>query len=465
VRLETKGKGGRRRVTPSDALLKALNALYDESRLSVIQGVQTIPFVRRKLDGTCEILKSDGIDQSGVMFRIEAAVAAAMPEPSAVTLDKAKAAYTWLADEFLVDVPTSQAGKAVLIALALTVIQRHCFSNERPGFVVTAPDAGTGKTTVINMISAALFGRSAAAARWSDSPKDRGTALFSYLRENVALLVWDNLKRGTGIDDDNIAAALTGRAVRDRLFHTQETQEAPATTIQVFTGNSIAAVGDMRTRVLPAGLTADREDPENRDFKHPNPLEWVRQARNEILNKLYTILALPLPAPNSAPTRLKVWWTEIGRRIEMLSGVRFTDMITAAGDDDPAREGLVVVVRMLFNRFGYAQFRTREVIETMYGFTPLGEDEGERPEVRLRWTSEQVEDLSAALHAAYETREEAPARMTAWRAMKWDSQRLGARLRALSNRPVAVDGVTLVLEMARSKSKDGATFIVAVAGL
>jgi hypothetical protein len=464
--LETKGKSGKRAITPSDAVLKALNALYGESRLPVVHGVQTIPFVRRKPNGACEILKSDGFDQaSGVMFQIEPAVAAAMPEPSAVTMETAKAAYKWLTDEFLVDVSATAAGKAVLVALKLTIIQRHCFSNERPGFLITAGNAGTGKTTCINMISEALFGRSAAAARWGDTPKDRGTALFSYCRENVPSIVWDNIRRGTGVDDDNIAAALTSRAVRDRLFHTQETQEVAATTIQIFTGNSIAAVGDMRTRVLPVSLTADREDPENRHFKHPNPLEWVRAKRNEILNKLYTILALPLPAPDYAPTRMKVRWTEVGRRIEMLSGVRFTDVITAAVDDDPAREGLVVVVRMLHGQFGFDQFRTREVIELMYGFTPLGEDEDEKPERQPRWTCEQVEDFSAALRAAMGEREDAPARMAAWRASRWDSQRLGARLRALSGRPVDVAGATLMLEVAKSKSKDGATFSVALAGL
>jgi hypothetical protein len=247
--------------------------------------------------------------------------------------------------------------------------------------------------------------------------------------------VWDNIKRGTGVDDDNIAAALTSRAIRDRLFHTQETQEVPATTIQIFTGNSIAAVGDMRTRVLPVSLTADREDPENRDFKHPNPLEWVRAKRNEILNRLYTILALPLPSPNCAPTRMKVWWTEVGRRIEMLSDVRFTDMITAAADDDPAREGLVVVVKMLHSQFGFNQFRTREVIELMYGFVPSDEDEDEQPGRQPRWTSEQVADFSVALRAAMGEREDALARIATSGATRWDSQRLGARLRALSGRP------------------------------
>jgi hypothetical protein len=277
--------------------------------------------------------------------------------------------------------------------------------------------------------------------------------------------VWDNIKRGTPIDDDHIAAALTTRAVSDRLFHTQETQEVLATTIQFFTGNSIAAMGDMRSRILPVNLTADREDPENREFKHPDPLEWVRRNRNKILNALYTILALPLPTPNFAPTRMKVWWMEVGRRIEMLSGERFADMITAAADDDAAREGLVTVVRMLRDRFGYEQFRTRDVIEAMYGRASSDEDEDEQPGAQPRWTSEQVGDFSTALRAAYEEREDASARMPPWQAPKWNPQRLGARLRALTARPVAIDGATLVLEMVKSKNKEGGLFVAAPAGL
>jgi hypothetical protein len=56
----------------------------------------------------------------------------------------------------------------------------------------------------------------------------------------------------------------------------------------------------------------DRADPENRRFKHPDPIGWTEANRPEILRALYTILLgnPTLDEPSAAPmkTRFKMWW-------------------------------------------------------------------------------------------------------------------------------------------------------------
>src|SRR5215472_5223231 len=101
--------------------------------------------------------------------------------------------------------------------MALTVLQRALLP-ERPVFFVIAGQRGGGKTTLINMIMAAISGRRAAAAAWSDSVEERRKALFSYLRQSVAALVWDNIARGSNISCQHIEAALTSPETSDRVL-------------------------------------------------------------------------------------------------------------------------------------------------------------------------------------------------------------------------------------------------------
>ena len=37
-------------------------------------------------------------------------------------------------------------------------------------------------------------------------------------------------------------------------------------------------------------IMTDRPDPENRAFKHPDPIGWTRDHRGQILRSLYTIM-------------------------------------------------------------------------------------------------------------------------------------------------------------------------------
>jgi hypothetical protein len=78
--------------------------------------------------------------------------------------------------------------------------------------------------------------------------------------------------------------------------------------------------GDLASRSLQVCLEVDRHDPENREFKHPDPVGWTDGHRSEILQALYTILLgnLTLEAPRDAPmhTRFKMWWRLVGSAVE-----------------------------------------------------------------------------------------------------------------------------------------------------
>ena len=116
------------------------------------------------------------------------------------------------------------------------------------------------------------LGRRAAAARWSDNSEERKKALFSYLRQSVACVAWDNIPRGAAISCPHIEAALTASEISDRVLGVSQVETVPSATVQIFTGNSITPRGDMASRTLMLALSVSRPDPENRKFAHADPL-------------------------------------------------------------------------------------------------------------------------------------------------------------------------------------------------
>jgi hypothetical protein len=230
------------------------------------------------------------------------------------------AAMRFLTDEWLCDVTTSYAGKCVAIACALSVVERLLLE-DRPAFIGTAPQRGGGKTTLFNMISMAVLGTRATAAAWSPNEEERRKALFAYLLQGVPFLVWDNLMRGTVIQCPAIEAALTAATYSDRVLGVSQTPEVSSTTIITFTGNNIAAGADMLSRTLELALEVTRPDPENRVFKHPDPITWTEQHRAQILRALYTLILgnrrrnVQKPLAD-AKTRFKMWWHLIGAPVE-----------------------------------------------------------------------------------------------------------------------------------------------------
>jgi hypothetical protein len=148
---------------------------YRESRLPVVTAIVTSPLVLP--DGT--LLASQGLDQQrGIIFRIQPELIALLPIPKDCTLSAVSTAMHFLTDVWLCDVATDYAGKCIIIAAALTILERVLLP-ERPAFFVTAGQRGGGETTTLQMLFLAATGYRAAAAAWSTSEEERRKALCS----------------------------------------------------------------------------------------------------------------------------------------------------------------------------------------------------------------------------------------------------------------------------------------------
>jgi hypothetical protein len=153
--------------------------------------------------------------------------------------------------------------------------------------------------------------------------------------------------------------------------------------VQIFTGNSIAPRSDMASRSLMLALNVDRPDPENRAFKHSDPLAWTQANRAKIVRALYTLLiagALNRPKQKEAKTRFKTWWNLVGWPVEYaasLLGIRVdcTELIQAGEAEDEEALAVSTVLTIMREIWGDRTFTAMDVVEAMTPGTHMDESD------------------------------------------------------------------------------------------
>ena len=341
---------------------------FSPSGIPVARAINTAPLVT--MSG--QVIDGVGLDRdTELVHRIDPLLRACLP-PKPPTGQDVRAALIYLLEEWLVDVALDRVGRCIAIMLAMTLIERALLP-ERPAFFVTAGQRGGGKTTLVNMITLAALGRRAAAAGWSENSEERKKALFSYLRQSVACIAWDNISRGSAISCPHIEAALTASDISDRVLGVSRVETVPSTTVQIFTGNSITPRGDMASRSLMLALNVNRPDPENRAFAHADPLAWTQANRPKIVRALYTLLiagALNRPEQQGPKTRFKTWWKLVGWPMEYAAGlvgttVNCTELMRAGEVGDEEASAVSAALTILREIWGEGTFTATDVVKAM----------------------------------------------------------------------------------------------------
>jgi hypothetical protein len=346
-----------RSVAPPMRLVKAFET-RDDRVLSVLAAIATQPIVLA--DGAV-LGREKGFDRTrGIHFAVPPAVAAAVPQREAATPEAVGEAMKFLTDDWLVDVKTGYPGKCVAIAEALTIIERSLLP-DRPAFFHTAGKSGSGKTTLIKMIIAAVTGCHAAASAWTSNEDERRKAVLAYFMAGVPYILWDNIPRGFQVTCPHIERSCTSAYYADRLLGVSEMVATAASTIHLFTGNNIAPKGDLASRSLTCKLEADRPDPANRKFAHPDPIEWTLANRDKILGAMFTILLgnpkLKEPADAEMKTRFKTWYRLVGSAVENAAAaaageeVSFKTLFVNQDDADEDAASLSEILAELFLNF------------------------------------------------------------------------------------------------------------------
>jgi hypothetical protein len=427
-----------------------------DGALPLVTGVCTLPLVLP----SGEALVGPGLVRHfNTVFRMPAELRTLLPDPKDCTPAAVAQAMRFLTHEWLVDVAADYTGRCVLVALALSIIERQLLPM-RPAFWVTAGKRGGGKSTTFNMISHAVLGQPAAAAAWSTSEEERRKALFAHLIEGIPLLVWDNIPRGATVSCPSVERSLTAAFYTDRVLGKSATKSVFPGTIQGFTGNNAGPGGDMSSRSLRAFLEVDRPDPENRPFMHPDPIGWTREHRGQILRMLYTIL-LGNPRRTgrcrwTPETRFREWHDLVGSAVEFASEVvaaeidgfvadpllqcpptlvSFKNLFAVGEERDEENVGLAELLRLLRAKWGESSFKAGDLARYL-------ETENEPPSQDAR-----------EMHTVLERADDKPLRPVTSTTVSW-------RLKKLANAPVRVGDETLILRRNETTRNQGDLYYV-----
>jgi hypothetical protein len=426
---------------------------YGEGGLPRVMAVLTLPLVL--FDGT--LLSGRGLNHEyETVFRIPVELERLLPSDKQCEDATVFEAIRFLTDEWLCDVATDYAGKCVIIACALTIIERMLLP-ERPAFFVTAGQTRGGKTTTTNMIAYAVLGVRAPAAAWSAIEEERRKALFAYFCEGVPLLVWDNIPRGTAISCPSIEKALTAQEYSDRILGESKIRVVSAESVQMFTGNNISARGDTATRSLEIRLNVNRPDPENRPFQHSDPFAWTLAHRGKILRALYTLLLgnpRRRPGVHPAPeTRFTVWWDLIGAAVEHAAGIAVDYVEGLAADPCPTGPPMRISFQDLFRRAESEDTQTESitiVLERLWRLWPSG-----FPASNVASYMSNISDETLAFKAALESADDRqrPIPIISSTTLSW-------RLKALKDRPIGIDDGRTMLVLRYDRHHQGGQFRV-----
>jgi hypothetical protein len=422
--------------------------------LPIVSSISQLPIVLPN----GEILTGQGLNRKyGIIFRVPAELDALIPKREACTKDEVGKAMRFLTDEWLVDVASDYAGKCMIIAATMMILERALLP-ERPAVFVTAGHRGGGKTTTLKMLIMAACGLPAAGAAWSNDPEERRKALFTYLDLGLEYVIWDNIAKGSTISCPSIEKACTLEFYTDRVLGASNAKTVATYTILFFTGNNIATRGDLASRSLMVRLTVNRVDPENRPFKHPDPVEWTNEHRGQILASLYTIL-LGNPRRNqkkgervAEPTRFKVWWDMIGSAVEFAAAqysalveserpadapeprptaIDFQKMFLQSEDDEEQSTSLASVLDVLRRKWPDKLFQAGDVVSSIFCASGNVSYSGS--------LAEEADNQSAAFKAALELACGKPIPIVSAPAINW-------KLQAIKDAPAAIDGKILMLK-------------------
>lgn len=249
-----------------------------------LDGIVSSPVIRQ--DGS--ILVEPGYDPQSKLYYAPAQDFR-LPEiaenPSSDHIDVAKG----LIDEMLGGFPfAEECSKANMIGAILTAVLRPVIEGPTPLCLLDAPQAGTGKSLLAEVLALICTGEPAEMCSLPRDEVEMPKILTTILMSMSPVAIFDNIMRR--LDSGDLAKVLTETAHADRAFRTHSKIVVAVRCVWIATGNNVRVGGDLPRRCYWVKLDAKVSRPELRsDFKIPDLKGWVRARRPELLAALLTL--------------------------------------------------------------------------------------------------------------------------------------------------------------------------------
>jgi hypothetical protein len=273
------------RWVPADPTFNQITILKGRKyslRLPALSGVISSPLLL--CDG--RLIEEPGYDAtSGLYF--EPGSTKFPPIPKNPTRDDALRALALL-DTLVCEFPFVDDGaKAVSYSAMLTAVERRAFDCA-PMHAYTAPEAGTGKSYLADLVCFMATGRIAPVISTGRNEEELEKRLDGLLFKGVPVIAIDNVKHT--IESARLAQILSQSLVQIRMLGSnKEMPEIVQGAFVEITGNNLVIKGELGRRTVYCSLDAKVERPELRAFKE-SPLESLRKDRGKYVVAAITII-------------------------------------------------------------------------------------------------------------------------------------------------------------------------------
>ena len=358
-------KGKERRIDPPKPVVEQITAMVGEWSFPSLAGVTGTPTMRP--DGS--LLLNEGYDDATGLVLLGAPKMPPIPkEPTQSDAVRALALIDGLLEEFPfadADKGDQSVNRSVALSMLLTPVLRGALAPAVPMHLVRAPESGSGKSYLADLVSMIATGDRCAVMARAQKPDEIEKRLVGAALDGYPIIAIDNY---TGIIEGEFLCQLTERPrLQLRSLGTSVLVRVSNTFTVLANGNNVTIAGDMVRRTIQSVLDANMEKPEEREFQS-DPVALVKADRGLYIAACLTIARAYICAgkPNRA-RRLPSYggWSDLVRSPLIWLG-RPDPVLTmnTARSADPVRQARTTVFTAWADELGIVGgFRTSELID------------------------------------------------------------------------------------------------------
>ena len=266
-------------------VVKDLLALPSWEGIPPLIDVTETPILRS--DGT--ILTTPGYDGETGLFYSPPQDFILSPIPDNPTAEDINGAMT-LIKEMLAEFPfDTDADFCNALALVLTPLVRPIIEGPIPLAVITAPQVGTGKSLLGEIVCLIATGHSPELMQYTMQEDEIRKKITAALLQSAQIIMFDNI--AVPLMSSTLASALTSIEWGDRILGQSKNVRLPQRATWIANGNNMRIGEELIRRSYQITLNARMSAPYSRkDFSHANLPVWVMETRGQLLTAGYTLI-------------------------------------------------------------------------------------------------------------------------------------------------------------------------------
>jgi hypothetical protein len=342
------GKGESVRIDPPKEVIEQIAGMAGEWPFPPLTGVIGTPTMQP--DGS--LLITEGYDSTTGLVLTDLPKMPGIPDQP--TREAAETALKLL-KELLTEFPfANEESRSVALSMLLTPVLRGALPPAVPLHVVTAPEAGTGKSYLADIASGIATGdRCAVLALAPDDPGETEKRLIGAALAGHPIIALDNCSK---LLIGDFLCQVTERPLLQLRALGTSAMVRIANSFTVFAnGNNITVGADVVRRSLQCALDANMENPEERQFRH-NPLRMVLADRGRYIAACLTIPRAYIVAgrPGRQPSlpSFEAWSDIVRSSLVWLGCADPVGTSTALRAEDPLRQMRTEVFRAWASELG-----------------------------------------------------------------------------------------------------------------